>query len=55
MKTAAPAEPQINHVVQSGPLKEVAVRLRNAIDRSRDSARHADEVRLLMSNNIGLW
>lgn len=41
-------------MVQSGPLKNVAVRLRNATFRS-NFARDADEVRLLVSYSVALW
>ncbi len=45
---------EIRYVVQSGPLKDVAVRLRNATYRS-NFARDADEVRLLVSYTVALW
>ncbi|VVO22511.1 OprD family porin [Pseudomonas fluorescens] len=46
---------EIKYVVQSGTLKDVAVRLRNATYRSNYSARDADEVRLLVSYSVALW
>jgi len=46
---------EIRYVVQSGTLKNVAVRLRNATYRSNYSARDADEVRLLVSYSVDLW
>jgi hypothetical protein len=46
---------EIKYVVQSGALKDVAVRLRNATYRSNYSARDADEVRLLVSYSVALW
>ncbi|KAF0863398.1 OprD family porin [Pseudomonas sp. LD120] len=46
---------EIKYVVQSGTLKDVAVRLRNATYRSNYSARDADEVRLLVSYSLALW
>ena len=45
---------EMKYVVQSGPLKNVAVRLRNATFRS-NLARDADEVRLLVSYSVALW
>jgi len=45
---------EIKYVVQSGPLKNVGVRLRNATYRS-NFARDADEVRLLVSYTVALW
>ncbi|WP_409261487.1 OprD family porin [Pseudomonas putida] len=45
---------ELKYVVQSGPLKNVAVRLRNATFRS-NFARDADEVRLLVSYSVALW
>ena len=45
---------EIKYVVQSGALKDVAVRLRNATYRS-DFARDADEVRLLVSYTLRIW
>ncbi|MDF0731131.1 OprD family porin [Pseudomonas entomophila] len=45
---------EFKYVVQSGPLKNVAVRLRNATFRS-NFARDADEVRLLVSYSLALW
>ncbi|MEG9625076.1 OprD family porin [Pseudomonas guariconensis] len=45
---------EFKYVVQSGPLKDVAVRLRNATFRS-NFARDADEVRLLVSYSVALW
>lgn len=45
---------EIKYVVQSGPLKNVAVRLRNATYRS-NFARDADEVRLLVSYTVAIW
>jgi len=45
---------ELKYVVQSGPLKNVAVRLRNATFRS-NFARDADEVRLLVSYSLALW
>lgn len=45
---------EIKYVVQSGALKNVAVRLRNASYRS-DFARDADEMRLLVSYSVALW
>ncbi|MGB5956250.1 OprD family porin [Pseudomonas sp.] len=45
---------EMKYVVQSGPLKNVAVRLRNATFRS-NFARDADEVRLLVSYSVALW
>ncbi|HDS1734073.1 MULTISPECIES: OprD family porin [Pseudomonas] len=45
---------EFKYVVQSGPLKNVAVRLRNATFRS-NFARDADEVRLLVSYSVALW
>ncbi|WGV21630.1 OprD family porin [Pseudomonas putida] len=45
---------EMKYVVQSGPLKNVAVRLRNATFRS-NFARDADEVRLLVSYSLALW
>ncbi|UVJ43108.1 OprD family porin [Pseudomonas sp. LS1212] len=45
---------EIKYVVQSGALKNVAVRLRNATYRS-NFARDADEVRLLVSYSVALW
>nr|WP_314877441.1 OprD family porin [uncultured Pseudomonas sp.] len=45
---------EFKYVVQTGPLKNVAVRLRNATFRS-NFARDADEVRLLVSYSVALW
>ena len=45
---------EFKYVVQSGPLKNVAVRLRNATFRS-NFTRDADEVRLLVSYSLALW
>lgn len=45
---------EFKYVVQSGPLKNVAVRLRNATFRS-NFTRDADEVRLLVSYSVALW
>ena len=45
---------EFKYVVQSGTLKNVAVRLRNATYRS-SFARDADEVRLLVSYSVALW
>ena len=45
---------ELKYVVQSGPLKNVAVRLRNATFRS-NFARDADEVRLLVSYSVAIW
>ncbi|MVV51776.1 OprD family porin [Pseudomonas sp. PB120] len=45
---------EIKYVVQSGALKNVAVRLRNATYRS-NFARDADEVRLLVSYTVSIW
>jgi len=45
---------EIKYVVQSGPLKDVALRLRNATYRSNFS-RDADEVRVLVSYSLALW
>lgn len=45
---------ELKYVVQGGPLKNVAVRLRNATFRS-NFARDADEVRLLVSYSVALW
>lgn len=45
---------EFKYVVQSGALKNVAVRLRNATFRS-NFARDADEVRLLVSYSLALW
>lgn len=45
---------EFKYVVQSGALKNVAVRLRNATFRS-NFARDADEVRLLVSYSVALW
>ena len=45
---------EFKYVVQSGPLKNVAVRLRNATFRS-NFARDADDVRLLVSYSVALW
>ncbi|MNY29967.1 Porin-like protein NicP precursor [compost metagenome] len=45
---------EIKYVVQSGALKNVAVRLRNASYRS-DFARGADEMRVLVSYSVALW
>lgn len=45
---------EMKYVVQSGPLKDVAVRLRNATYRS-NFARDADEVRLLVSYTVKVW
>lgn len=46
---------EIKYVVQSGALKNVALRLRNATYRSNYSARDADEVRVLVSYSVALW
>ncbi|SEM37970.1 outer membrane porin, OprD family [Pseudomonas sp. ok272] len=46
---------EIKYVVQSGALKDVALRLRNATYRSNYSARDADEVRVLVSYSVALW
>ncbi|RMP68747.1 hypothetical protein ALQ18_02656 [Pseudomonas marginalis pv. marginalis] len=46
---------EVKYVVQSGALKDVAVRLRNATYRSNYSARDADEVRVLVSYSVALW
>lgn len=45
---------ELKYVVQTGPLKNVAVRLRNATFRS-NFARDADEVRVLVSYSVALW
>ncbi|RWU22362.1 outer membrane porin, OprD family [Pseudomonas alkylphenolica] len=45
---------EFKYVVQSGALKNVAVRLRNATFRS-NFTRDADEVRLLVSYSLALW
>lgn len=45
---------ELKYVVQNGPLKNVAVRLRNATFRS-NFARDADEVRVLVSYSVALW
>ena len=45
---------EFKYVVQTGPLKNVAVRLRNATFRS-NFARDADEVRLLVSYSLAIW
>ncbi|AIR89735.1 OprD family porin [Pseudomonas cremoricolorata] len=45
---------ELKYVVQSGPLKNVAVRLRNASFRS-NFARDADENRVLVSYSLALW
>ncbi|MBA1188516.1 OprD family porin [Pseudomonas entomophila] len=45
---------EFKYVVQTGPLKNVAVRLRNATFRS-NFARDADEVRVLVSYSVALW
>lgn len=45
---------ELKYVVQSGALKNVAVRLRNATYRS-NFARDADEVRVLVSYSVALW
>ena len=45
---------EFKYVVQTGPLKNVAGRLRNATFRS-NFARDADEVRLLVSYSVALW
>lgn len=45
---------EFKYVVQTGPLKDVAVRLRNATFRS-NFARDADEVRVLVSYSVALW
>ena len=45
---------ELKYVVQSGPLKNVAVRLRNATFRS-NFARDADEVRLMVRYSVALW
>ncbi|WP_339483327.1 MULTISPECIES: OprD family porin [unclassified Pseudomonas] len=46
---------EIKYVVQSGTLKDVAVRLRNATYRSNYSARDADEMRVLVNYSVALW
>ncbi|MBC8649947.1 OprD family porin [Pseudomonas sp. MTM4] len=45
---------ELKYVVQSGPLKNVAVRMRNAMFRS-DFARDADENRLIVSYSLPIW
>ncbi|WP_421682863.1 OprD family porin [Stutzerimonas urumqiensis] len=45
---------ELKYVVQQGPLKDVAVRLRHATLRS-DFARDADEVRVIVSYALPLW
>ena len=45
---------ELKYVVQSGPLKNVAVRWRNAMFRS-DFARDADENRLIVSYSLPIW
>ncbi|WP_312936074.1 OprD family porin [Pseudomonas sp.] len=45
---------ELKYVVQSGPLKDVAVRLRNASFRS-NFTRDADETRVLVSYSVALW
>lgn len=45
---------ELKYVVQSGPLKNVAVRYRNAMFRS-DFARDADENRLIVSYALPIW
>jgi outer membrane porin, OprD family. len=44
----------IKYVIQSGPLKDVAVRVRNATYRS-SFARDADETRLYLSYSLAIW
>jgi len=45
---------ELKYVVQSGPLKNVALRMRNAMFRS-DFARDADENRLIVSYSLPIW
>ncbi|HAQ27669.1 MAG TPA: outer membrane porin, OprD family, partial [Pseudomonas sp.] len=45
---------ELKYVVQSGPLKDVSIRLRNAMFRS-DFARDADENRLIVSYSLPIW
>ncbi len=45
---------ELKYVVQSGPLKDVSIRLRNAMFRS-DFARDADENRLIVSYALPIW
>ena len=45
---------ELKYVVQNGPLKNVAVRWRNAMYRS-DFARDADENRLIVSYSLPIW
>lgn len=45
---------ELKYVVQTGPLKNVAVRMRNAMFRS-DFARDADENRLIVSYSLPIW
>nr|WP_314488768.1 OprD family porin [uncultured Pseudomonas sp.] len=45
---------ELKYVVQSGPLKNVEVRLRNASFRS-NFTRDADETRVLVSYSVALW
>jgi hypothetical protein len=45
---------EFKYVVQSGPLKNVALRWRNAMFRS-DFARDADENRLIVSYSLPIW
>ncbi|WP_444817042.1 OprD family outer membrane porin, partial [Stutzerimonas frequens] len=45
---------EFKYVVQSGPLKNVALRWRNAMYRS-DFARDADENRLIVSYSLPIW
>ncbi|WP_240201770.1 OprD family porin [Pseudomonas sp. PDNC002] len=44
----------IKYVIQSGPLKDVAVRVRNATYRS-NFARDADETRIYLSYSLAIW
>jgi len=44
----------LKYVIQSGPLKDVAVRVRNATYRS-NFARDADETRVYLSYSVALW
>ncbi|MDH1007518.1 OprD family porin [Pseudomonas nicosulfuronedens] len=44
----------IKYVIQSGPLKDVAVRVRNATYRS-SFARDADETRIYLSYSLAIW
>jgi hypothetical protein len=48
------ATPRSSTWYKAAPLKDVAVRLRNATYRSNYSARDADEVRLLVSYSVAL-